>query len=307
MVTEFDLEQFLIHSRRVDVDDLPWGEARQHPLSRGEVRVLQYMARIEAHTITYLRELLSTRAAEQPEIKAFLSCWTYEEFFHGYYLERLLQLYSGEALPAVEETRRHAALRRLTGALKSLVLPALSALSPDFAAVHMAWGAVQECLTLHGYESLAQQSRHPLLRQLVARIVKDERRHFAFYYQQAKLRLQRSSWMRQQTRLLLDNAWRPVGLGVMPSTELDFIGWYLFRGEQGLKTAQRIDHMIAQLPGLQEWTGIEREVRASVSRQEARPPEEIASAYADHPPCPAAGGAAPAAQSGLAPMSPPTR
>ena len=41
------------------------------------------MMDIESHTIVYLRSILSTCAIEDPDTTAFLSCWAYEEHFHG--------------------------------------------------------------------------------------------------------------------------------------------------------------------------------------------------------------------------------
>ena len=39
-------------------------------LKDGEVRFLQYMMNIEAHTIVYLKELLSTKVVEDAEVTA---------------------------------------------------------------------------------------------------------------------------------------------------------------------------------------------------------------------------------------------
>lgn len=54
---------------------------RRHPLRTGEARCLAYMMDVESHTVVYLRDLLSTRAAT--DVTAFLSCWVYEELWHG--------------------------------------------------------------------------------------------------------------------------------------------------------------------------------------------------------------------------------
>ena len=40
------------------------------------------MEDIESHTIIYVRELLATRAIDDPEVATFLACWFYEETFH---------------------------------------------------------------------------------------------------------------------------------------------------------------------------------------------------------------------------------
>ena len=38
---------------------------------------------VELHTICYLRDLLVTPAHADPDVTTFLSCWAYEELWHG--------------------------------------------------------------------------------------------------------------------------------------------------------------------------------------------------------------------------------
>ena len=82
-VAGFDLERYLRNSKKVDISDLDLGEASKYPLTAEEIRSLTYMMDIESHTIVYLRSILSTCAIEDPDTTAFLSCWAYEEHFHG--------------------------------------------------------------------------------------------------------------------------------------------------------------------------------------------------------------------------------
>ena len=49
------------------------------------------MQDVEIHTIIYLRELLATRAVDEPDVATFLACWVYEETFHGLALARFLE------------------------------------------------------------------------------------------------------------------------------------------------------------------------------------------------------------------------
>ena len=48
------------------------------------------MMDIETHTSVYLRDLLATPAAYEPDVTAFLSCWVYEELWHGEAFSRFL-------------------------------------------------------------------------------------------------------------------------------------------------------------------------------------------------------------------------
>jgi hypothetical protein len=119
---------------------------------------------------------------------------------------------------------------------------------PDFCAVHMTWGAINELTTLTGYRRLAAVARHPVLSELLDRIVRDESRHFFFYYRQAEIRLGRPSVARV-VRLLVDRFWAPVGSGVQPREELCFLGTYLFGGDEGRAAARKVDDTIRRLPG----------------------------------------------------------
>ncbi len=119
---------------------------------------------------------------------------------------------------------------------------------PDFCAVHMTWGAINELTTLTGYRRLAAVAGHPVLSDLLDRIVLDESRHFFFYYRQAEIRLERPAAARV-ARLLVDRFWAPVGSGVQPREELCFLGAYLFSGADGRAAARKVDDTIRRLPG----------------------------------------------------------
>lgn len=271
MGSGFDLEKYLRNSKAVPVEDLAWGEIPHFPLTEGEVRFLQYMMNIESHTIVYLKELLSTKVIEDSEVTSFLSCWAYEEFFHGRALERFLTTYVGPGVVRNEASDRLANSSPVGRALKRALGPVVSAATPDFAAVHMTWGAAQECTTLHAYEAVARQSRHPVLKELMARIVKDERRHFAFYSNQAERRLADSPSMQRITRWTMDRLWRPVGVGTMPAAESDFTAWLLFRDGPGQAAMREVDATISQLPGMAGWTGLTTQSNASIARAAADP------------------------------------
>ena len=71
----------------------------------------------------------------------------------------------------------------------------------------MTWGAVNELGTLTGYHRIVAKTEHPILIQLLQAIIKDERRHFAFYRTQARMRLARS----RQARTIAVGDGAPVG------------------------------------------------------------------------------------------------
>jgi rubrerythrin len=241
---------------------------------------------IESHTIVYLKELLSTKVIEDTEVTSFLSCWAYEEFFHGRALERFLTTYVGPGVVRNEATDRFRNSSPLGRAFKRAMGPVVSGALPDFAAVHMTWGAAQECTTLHAYEAVARQSRHPVLKELMARIVKDERRHYAFYYNQAERRLAGTPSMQRVTRWAMDRLWRPVGVGTMPALESDFTAWLLFRDEAGQADLRAVDAAVGSLPGMAGWAELSRQSNEAIARVEALGEAEAARVAAVRAPAP---------------------
>src|SRR5256714_2664142 len=204
-IVEFDLDRYLRNSKKVDLGGIEWGQIPDHPLSHGDVMCLHYMMDIETHTVIYLRDLLATRVAADPQITAFLSCWVYEELWHGEAFSDFLRCYGIEvpsepklpdgSTPMPTRPTRWRALRVRVGVGNGLgIVPTMlgSMVARDFAAIHMMWGAVNELTTLTGYYALIRRSDHPELHRLLHKVIRDERRHFAFYRAQAKARMERS-------------------------------------------------------------------------------------------------------------------
>jgi len=245
---EFDLSKFLRVSRRLDLDGIDFDAVPRNRLSREEVRCLTYMMDIETHTVIYLRDLLTTPAAYDPEVTAFLSLWVYEEFWHGEALGRFLQA-AGERFapdrPGV--IRKAAGGRDFLGTLGKM---AAARVLKDFVAVHMTWGAMNELSTLNGYQRVIAKTSHPILVSLLGRIIKDERRHYAFYYNQARMRLDDNPRAQRLVRWALNRLWTPVGTGVRPQEETDFIVLYLFGDEAGVAAVHEMESELSKLPGL---------------------------------------------------------
>src|SRR5256886_11003419 len=160
-VIDFDIDRYMRNSKKVDLSHLDWDEIPSHHLSDGDVMCMHYMMDIESHTVIYLRDLLATRAAKDPQITAFLSCWVYEELWHGEAFSDFLRAY-GLEVPAeaklpdgstpmptrVSRTRRG---REELGVGHQLSLPptmAGSSLFRDFIALPMPWGPINQLTTL---------------------------------------------------------------------------------------------------------------------------------------------------------------
>ena len=66
------LPNYISRSDLVVADPIDPTAFVERPLPAGALRTLDYMADIEGHTIIYLRELLATRAIDDPEIAPIL-------------------------------------------------------------------------------------------------------------------------------------------------------------------------------------------------------------------------------------------
>jgi hypothetical protein len=243
------IDSYKSRTAKLDTDGIDFDQFRDHPLSPETLRSLRYMHDIEHHTVCYLRDLLLTPAHRDPDVTTFLACWGYEELWHGEAIASVL-----EAHGEVAGSRRVAALRvgrrwkdKLSVALHFVTA---NVLGDWFVAVHMTWGAVNEWATQAGYARLATLERHPVLSELLKRIMKQEGRHIDFYASEAARRLGSSRRARAFTRFALKHLWKPVGAGVMPRSELRFLIDYLFSDSEGRAIAERIDRRIDNLPGL---------------------------------------------------------
>jgi len=240
----FDIDAYLARSGALDLWGIDWTDVPRYPVSAETIRTLRYMQDIESHTIVYLRSLLATRAIDDPDVARFLACWVYEESFHGLALERFLAA-AGHPVNPRQTPHGH---ERPAQWAEARATALLSRLWPDFCAVHMTWGAINELTTLTGYRRLAALAGHPVLSELLDRITRDESRHFFFYYRQAEIRLRRPGVARI-ARSLVDRFWAPVGSGVQPQNELTFMARYLFSDTRGRAAARKADETIRRLPG----------------------------------------------------------
>jgi hypothetical protein len=121
----------------------------------------------------------------------------------------------------------------------------------DFLALHMAWGAVHECTTIQAYRRLIECNDHPILNDLLHRIMRDEARHFAFYMWQAEERL-RGRGVRRTVRAVMDRLYTPVGSSHQPEPLARWVSGFLFGDERGREAAGLVDRTISRLPGFHD-------------------------------------------------------
>jgi hypothetical protein len=266
----FSIERYKEESKRVDTTGIAWHEVADHPLSKGDLFCLHYMMDIENHVPLYLSHLLVTRACMDPILTAFLACWNYEELWHGENIGKLLNLYGIEfdTQDRIANVRANLGLQNSVSILSTMVG---SWLLKDFSAVYLTIGAINELSTLTGYGALIRKSGHPVLKDLLGRIIKDERRHFAFYYNSAKEWLSGNERAQKIDRWMLDRVWVPVGQGVKKQEEVDALAIYLFDDEQGEEELLELDARIGKLPGLSGIKLMSRALYAARERVERNP------------------------------------
>ena len=85
-----DTATLIGRSARLKVDDLDLDSFHNEPLEADVLRCLRYMHDVEGHTMCYLRDVLVTKAHRDPDVTAFLACWSYEEHWHGEAIAKVL-------------------------------------------------------------------------------------------------------------------------------------------------------------------------------------------------------------------------
>jgi hypothetical protein len=245
----FQIDQYKRAVAPVRYEDLDYGSFAARPLSPGALRCLRYMCDVEDYTVCYLRDLLVTPSHRDPVISTFLTMWNYEEYWHG---EALAEVLGAHGIPTGDD---HIRAIRLAQGWKDKLAPVKHVLAAnlageDYIAVHMTWGAINEWSTHAGYARLAGRERHPVLTELLGRIMRQETRHVAFYATQARDRLAASWQARTLTRWALKRFWAPVGSSVMPAADTRHLLGYLLGGPDGARAVARIDEKIDRLPGL---------------------------------------------------------
>lgn len=265
-IPAFQLEKFINASRPLDLSGIVMEDAAQYGLSPSEVKVIRYMQDTEFYTVHYMKALMETRALADNEARSFMVCWGYEECYHGRALAKILEVCGHE--PSKRSIEEFARPRKLAEVVQDFGGRVLSMISPDFLATHMTWGAINELTAIHAYTRLAELSGNPVLAAVARRLVKDERRHFAFYYAQAKRRLG-TPLARKMASMSLKALWEPVGGSMAPLAERDFVGCYLFEDEAGRARLRDVDETIAKLPGMEWFDLVSKHTNAGTERTRA--------------------------------------
>jgi hypothetical protein len=226
------------------------------------------MADTETHTIIYMRDLLAGHSTKDPEVTAFLSVWVYEELWHGRALDKVLRASGREVLStrATDVVESLSWRERIEAFLASIFANS----TPHFIGTHMAWGALNEFTAAASYMALARRTQNPAVRELCKRIAQQERKHYAFYFDQAEKRLGRSGLARFLAKTALNHLWTPVGSGLIGSDQLPMTAAYLFGDDEGWNELVRAEEKIASLPGLEGFSEVTSQIGTLIKKYEHR-------------------------------------
>lgn len=243
--TAFNLEKYLRASGATRPEAFDWSDCGPR-LDDEALFCLGYMMDVEAHTIVYLRELMSTKVIEDPSVTAFLTCWNYEEFFHSQVLKQFL---TSQGITIDDQHFTNLRRQRAADHFIQIASRLLSRMTRHLSAVQMTWGAINEMMGIESYSALAERTQHPLLCTILNQLIKDERRHFSFYFNQAKARL-RPRAAQVLTTILIKHLWTPVGCPLRGHPATRRMQNYLYSNESGRLRLFQLDSTIARLPGL---------------------------------------------------------
>jgi hypothetical protein len=275
-----DIAQHLAVSHKVEIEDLDWEAARRVGLTTSEIESLHYFADIESQTVHYFLEVSKLKVARDPELLTFLTMWNYEEYFHSYAILRLLKECGVDVDSAGDRSNRIRAGARFKAKFEDFAQGMIAKVAPrTFIALWMFWGALQECLTTQAYEEIATTTKNPVLAELARRIAKQERRHFAYYFGQAKKKLAGRKWGQRFIRWIANKFYAPVGNGVKTDAEGARIVASLFPGDRIFEVMGYVERKMALLPGMD---GLECATRWAARVQPMLPPETRASSVPAH-------------------------
>ena len=248
-----DIAQHVAVSQRVEIEDLDWVLAKKIGLTEREVESLKFFADIESQTVYYFLEVAKLQVARDPELLTFLTMWNYEEYFHSHAITRLMIECGVQVESATDRSTRIRAGARLRAKLEEMAQGMMAKVMPRrFVALWMFWGALQECLTTQAYEEIIRTTKNPVLAEMFRRIAKQERRHFAYYFNQARERLADNKKNQKFCRYIAQKFYAPVGSGVKNPRQAAELVANLFPGQRIFEVMGYIERRMGQLPGMQD-------------------------------------------------------
>ena len=275
-----DIAQHLAVSHKVEFEDLDWETARRIGITPQEIESLLYFADIESQTVHYFLEVAKLKVSRDPELLTFLTMWNYEEYFHSYAITHFLKQVGVDVESATERATKVRSGARFKAKFEDFAQGMIAWSAPKtFIGLWMFWGALQECLTTQAYEELAHNTQNPVLAELCRRIAKQERRHYAYYFGQAKKKLDGRIGTQRFVRWVANKFYAPVGGGVKTDEEGAAIVAKLFPKDRIFEVMGYIEKKMALLPGMD---GLDCATRWAARIQPMLPPETKATTIPEH-------------------------
>lgn len=250
------------------ISNISWHDVKKYPLDKKFVPILFYMRDVEVLTDMYYEELLRTPTGKDPIISKFMERWGVEEIAHGEIINRFLNEAGIETDEKWKEEVRGSVSRSYTA--KTYLLTTLTNLvGKKFTATHMTFGAIHEMTTGQGYRRLMKMAKHPVLDEILTAIMREESAHTKFYWNVAKIELQRSKFARKVARTIINKFYTPVGQGSRPKSQTEYLIGTLFSGREGLDWIERtVSQKVQMLPGFDGLNKVSNEVRRIVGLSE---------------------------------------
>jgi rubrerythrin len=246
-----DIAQHIAVSNRVDIEDLDWDLARKHGLTPREIESLKCFIDVESQTVYYFLEVAKLEVARDPDLLTFLTMWNYEEYFHSLAITRLLKECGVEIDDPTARSTKVRANALIKSKIEDFAQTAMAKLVPQrFVALWMFWGALQECLTMQDFEAVIRDTKNPVLAEMFRRIAKQERRHFAYYFGQARERLANNKANQRFCRFIAQRFYSPVGSGIKTEEQIAEQMGRIFPRERLFEVMSYIERRMAQLPGM---------------------------------------------------------
>lgn len=251
------------------ISSIPWHEIKNYPLPKQFVPVLIYMRDVEALTDIYHAHLRKTPTGKDKIISKFMERWGEEELTHGEVLNRFLnEAGIDTAADWHLEARRGMSLNYKINARITTWLT--NRVGKSFTAAHMTYGAINEMCTLQGYRRLIELANHPVLTHLLRALMREESVHTQFYWNIAKLELERSEFAQKLSRFVIRNFWVPVGQGIKTAQEANYTVKTLFGDQNGKETIDKlINRRVQQLPGFEALNIISERIGNIVEMKQA--------------------------------------
>jgi len=224
-------------------------------LRAGVLAVVEHLWTVERAILDLLRDLLLTPTHTESRVTAFLNTWAYEQYWLTQTLRAVLEA-NGDIDPD-RPANRIGAVRR---AWDERVRPTISAVrsnlvGEDIVAAQVTLGWLDTAVIHLGYQRLGELE--PRLAELAAKVEPLKARHLAFYWTEARSRLDASVGGRRLARRAIAR-WRWPEVRYAGRTAVRPVVEMLYADRATASRLRAIDADVARLPGLADLTPVRR-------------------------------------------------